>query len=398
MKRWIIFLILLFSLILSSYASEIGFRSNDLLVTINYHPNETFEGTYYYNLLYRTQEPTDIKLYTSDDNPNGGNIYMSKYFTLSQNIFPNISNEQPFFSVHVKIPPGIVDPGLHIVHMGAVEAPKVKGGMVAVSAIEALFYINVPYNGIYLRYGLSADDVNQGTPMPVKISYSNLGLDPIKNMYFDLQLVGNNNTVLSDKKTDTVSVPGQSSGTIITNLSTDKVPPGDYTLNSTVYYDGKSYSRVIPVKIGELNIKILNQTNEIFSGKINEISVDILSEWANPVYSVFSEITIGGYPTIKTLTLDLKGFQNATLKGYFDATNVVPGIYDMVIKLHFGDKIVTKTAQISIKRPSILSMPDLELSATNILILIIIMIILMINIMLFIILVKKKDEHEKEKS
>ena len=72
------------------------------------------------------------------------------------------------------------------------------------------------------------------------------------------------------------------------------------------------------------------------------------------------------------------------------------GIYDMVMKVYYGDKVETKTAKILITREP-LRFPGFDLNLTNVLLLAIIVMVLTINIVLFILLTKKKEEHENEK-
>lgn len=400
--RKIVFVLFLSLLLLTissynSHASGIGLMSDSLLVSINFQPN--FEETYYYTLLVYNPTPTDVQLYAVDESGDGTYSDIAQYFTLSQQRFTNVNNRlRPYFTVKVKLPSQIKEPGIHKVHVGAVDVPPGASGMGARAAVEAIFSIYVPYNGQYLQYNLQAQNVNQGQPIAAIIDATNFGTDAIRKLYANVSLFDSDRDFITMVQTRTTSLGSQEHVDLYQNISTMNIRPGTYLANATVYYDGKIGHIAVPVKIGELNMSIINQTEEIVTGKINEIDVDVQSEWADTLTGVYAEIGIENQKPIRTLPQDIVGFQEMKLKGFFDATDVSPGIYTMTIKLHFGDKTIIKTTKIRIVKQSFLELPSLSnLSVTATLFMIVMLIIIIINILLFIVLVKKKDEHEKAK-
>ena len=395
MKKELLVISLVFLLFAVNCESRgIGVRSGSMIVSINFVPN--FEQTYYYSVVPFSDEPMDITMYIENDGDDGTTTSLSQYFIVDPPLFKNVlPKTEPFFKVTVRLPKEIKEPGNHKIHVGVAEAMPETGGISVRAAVEAIFYINVPFDGQYLRYSFNAKNVNQGNPIPIEIAYTNRGTEPINNIYSSIDLLDSSKKIIANVKIDSFVLGSQEEKKQKAEISTMKLSPGEYNVNLTVYHDGKQDYSSQDVKIGELTFKILNQTSTLFSGKMDEIWIDAESQWAEPVKGVYAEIKIGENPAIRTLSEDFNGFQKMRLKGFFDATNMNPGDYDMAIKLYFEDKIVSKTTTISLIKENKFEMPSL--SPTNMIFLIVIIMIIIINITLFFILMKKKDEKEKER-
>lgn len=386
----LIFLILVLSM--NCEARGIGMRSGNLMVSINYIPN--FEHTYYYTVVPYNDEPMDITMYVSNDNTDGTISDLSKYFIIEPMVFKGVvPKQEPFFSVTVRLPNEIKEPGTHKLHVAAAEALPESGGIGVRAAVEAIFYIHVPYDGQYLTYSMDTESVNQGTQIPIKLTLANLGKEPINELYADIVLFDSQKNEIDRIKTNTISLKSQENTVLSSEIRTIGLSAGEYRVNATVHYDGKQISRAKNVKVGELKLSIMNQTQEIIAGKMNEIFVEIKSEWAETVKNIYAQIQIGDQPPVKTLSEDLSGFQKTKLKAFFDAANIKPGIYDMNIKLYYEEKMTSKTTAVNVVKGE--SIAKGKISFTNILLLVIILVVIIINIVLFVTLLKKKDEHEK---
>lgn len=395
MKRALLFGFL-FAVLFSanSFATGLGLRSDSLIVGIDFEPG--FEGTYYYSLLVYGSEKRDVQLYATDDSSDGTESKLAKYFTFDKSIIKDVGPGQiPTFSVKVKLPKKIDEPGTHKVHVGAVEMFGKTGGMGAKTAIEAIFFVNVLHSGQYLSYSIEAYDVNQGEQIPVEVHVSNLGTDEISSLYADIKLLDFNKKHIAEAKTESISLAKRAAKTLKAEFSSSGLAPGTYFINATIHYDGKEESAGKYVRVGELNLKIINQTEEIIAGKINEIEVIVESMWADTLKDVYAKMTIGSNNPVRSLPEIIKGFEKAKLKAFFDAKEMKPGIYDMQSKVYFEDKTISRTTKIKVINEK--RAPFANLSMANILFLTAILIVIIINITLFIILMKKKEEHEKER-
>ncbi len=395
-KQVFVLLLIVLTAPICSFATGLGLRSNNLVVGINYEPG--FQETYGYSVVLYGDETRDIQLYVKDTDKDGTNTEMAKYFTLSHDIIKNVKpSEEPIFYVTVNLPSLIFEPGTHKVNVGALELLENKGGFGVRTAIEAVFFVNVPHQGQYLSYTLKAESVNQGDPLKAELSMINYGVEEIKNLYADFRLFDFNKKVVGEAKTETISLAKNKGETLSVEISTSNLLPGTHTINATIYYDGKEASASKEVRVGELNIRIINYTDTITAGKINEMWVNVESHWADVIKDVYAEIIIGNSEIARSLGVDLKGFETAKLKAFFDAKDLTTGIYNMVLKVYFKDKVITKTTTVNVVKDKLFRMPLVNASLTNVLFLIIVIIILIINLTLFVILMKKKDEHEKTK-
>jgi hypothetical protein len=374
----------------------IGLRSNSLHVNIDFKLG--FEDTYYYSPVYRGSDPIDLEVYVENDKEDGTVTDMKPYFKLSDNIIKNIyAGYEPYFSVTVRFPTKIEEPGTHKVHVGVRELLPESGGIGVRTAIEALFFIEVPFEGKYLRYILSAESVNQGTPLRPSLYLENRGTEAIQMLFADIQLVDNDNITLNKKRTSVISLGSQEKKTLKVEIPTTNVQPGEYTIRADIYQDDNNSSTETKVKIGELDFEIINQTTYMVTGKLNEMFIETENKWANPVENVFAEISIGNYAAIKTTSENFNGFETKKLRAYFDASGIIPGVYPMTSTVHFEGKTKSKTTQIEIVRESFLKNAFANVSLAGTLMLIILLIVIIINISLFFILAKKKNDHENNR-
>jgi hypothetical protein len=396
MRKTLLILIILSALFLqNAEAGGIGLRSDSLSVSIEFKPY--FEETYHYSLVTYGSEPRDVQVYVEDESADGTSTNMAQYFTVSEPILRNVnSRTEPYFSITVRLPAEIKEPGMHKIHVGAIEKPLGDSGGVSIrTAIEALFYVYVPYEGQYLDYELTARSVNQGVPLQTTISVSNFGTDLIKSLYAIINLFDLQGNLIATTRTNSISLESRRHDLISANISTANILPGNYIVNASIFYDDKQAFDGREVKVGELTFKIINVTDVFVAEKINEFEVEVESQWADPIDSVYAELTIADKERIRTLPLEVAGFQKERLKGFIDMKGVKTGTHDALVKLYFGGKDISKTENVHVVERSLLELPVFELSLTNMLLLVIIMIILIINITLFVILKKKKEAYEK---
>ncbi|MEK6887209.1 MAG: hypothetical protein AABW88_05245, partial [Nanoarchaeota archaeon] len=317
----LIFLILILSI--NSEARGIGMRSGSLTTSIDFVPN--FQYTYYYSVIPYSEEPIDVGMYVENDNNDGTTSDLSRYFIIEPAVFKGVMTKQePVFSVTVRLPAEIKEPGTHKLHVGASEVSPETGGVGVKAAVEAIFYIHVPYDGQYLTYSMETESVNQGTPIPVTLTLANLGKETINELYGEIVLLDSQKKEIDRISTSKIRLESQKNKIMKSEIRTAGLFAGEYVVNATVHYDGKQVSKYQKVKVGELKLTIINQTQEIFSGKVNEINVEIGSEWAETVKNVYAQIQIGDHLPVKTLSEDLLGFQIGRLKAFFDATNINP--------------------------------------------------------------------------
>ncbi len=395
MKQILIALCLL-AILAPINVEALGLRSDNLRVNIKYTPG--FEETYYYSVVSHDDKPVDVEIYVIDDDSDGTTYSMAKYITPNVYVLKDVSTfHEPFFTVTVKLPEELPEPGIHKVHVVTREIAQDKGGFSVRTAIEALYYIEVPYEGQYLKHTLAAESVNQGKPIPITVTTTNVGKEAIQELYADFKLFDLNNKVVDTTTMDPIRVNGQESKQTHLEIPTTDLKPGPYNLTASIHYDGHDAFDAVSLKVGELAFQITNQTQQITTGKINELFVETESEWADPVNNVYAEVSVGNRPAVKTVSENFAGFERKQLKTFFDATGLLPGTYPMVMTVFFDGKSVTKTEKIKVVREGFLRIPGGDLSLTNVLFLIAFMIIIMINIILFVVLVKKKDEHENNK-
>ncbi|HME86922.1 MAG TPA: hypothetical protein VKE88_00755 [Candidatus Nanoarchaeia archaeon] len=395
MKKRLIFLFFILFLCITQ-VQAIGLRGSTLKEEIIFKPN--VENTFYFSIVPFYQHPIDVRIFVEDDKKDGTETELAQYFELSRTYIQNLKlNQEPFFTVHMKLPEMITEPGTHTVRVGIQEVMPNSGGISVTTGVYALFFIQVPFNGKYLKYSVVADGVNAGDPIHAKVHLENLGNEKITSVQAKLELMTLQNTSLHSVQTEVVSLGSREYKAVETDIATHDVMPGTYKLRTTVTYDGIQEYSEQEIKIGELQFIVINETKEIVRGKLNELEIVAESQWADRIDNVYADVEIEGQKPIKTYSNTFEGFERKSLKGFFDASEIKTGLYDTVIRLHYQGKTTDKEVKILVREQPLFELAKGSLSSANVLFFLIIAILLTINILLFIIVIKKKEEHENQK-
>lgn len=254
-------------------------------------------------------------------------------------------------SVYLRLPDKIEPPGLHIIHIGALETPKTKKqGMTIVGNIVGSIKIFVPYPGKYVESEIIAKDVKYGEITNFILKISGKGSEDVltKNR---LEVYDPQNKLIKTFDLGEYYLKSGETKTFETEFDTIGYKMGKYKVIAISEYDGKETKKETFFRIGEIYIEIINHSNNFLRGRINKFDIEIESFWNDPIENVFAEVLIPDYNIIfRTPSITLKGFGKAVLTGYFDTTSIPVEVNKIraSINVYYLDKRTNKIVKLDI--------------------------------------------------
>ena len=148
------------------------------------------------------------------------------------------------------------------------------------------------------------------------------------------------------------------------------------------------------LKIGYLNVEIINHTQKLYNDSIQKFDINIRSDWNDEIKNVYAFIDING-STAKTTPANLQNFEEKILTAYIDTTSIPVGNHTVNISLFYEDKTTSESSLIEIiERPLIKEKLDIN---WTIVLLVVIIILLVITTIFFMFTFMKNNKPKKEK-
>jgi len=258
------------------------------------------------------------------------------------------------FKFKVKLPE-YLEPGLHLTRFRVTGIGKIKGpGMFQIrTAVVGQFVVRVPYPGKYIEYSWSFSDIKENETALFTVDVTSRGNETINDIYGFIDIFDINWKNLARVPTTKITdLQSTKSGKLYANWDSSGNPPGVYNVKLTLYYDGIYKEDVKQMRIGTLNVKIINYTREFEPDTINRFEVVVESEWNELINNVYAETKIFNetqdIKTIKTPFQDISPWSKATLEGFWDTHDVSLGEYDINISVFFDKKITSQAGKIMV--------------------------------------------------
>ncbi len=273
---------------------------------------------------------------------------LAKYVTLSTT---SLGADAGGVNALLQLPRSIEIPGRHDIYISASQEGNGASGVSLVGKIRGDIKVDVPFPGKYATIDFSSTNVNRGEPVKFSMIIHNLGKEIISVDGF-IYIYDQNKASIEKIPASFDNIVSQDSISQEFTLNTSSYNPGKYTALALLSYGGESQLKSeIPFRIGELAISIVNYSNDLTKNKINRFDVKIESLWNDPIENVYATVSILGYPiTFKTPSVDLKGFEQSTLTGYFDTTSIQEDNFRARIEIDYANKTTEKYVNINFKR------------------------------------------------
>jgi len=328
---------------------------------------------------------------------------LAEYISFQPNTMSLRPEEKKPFVVILTLPNDL-EPGEHKALIGIEEDRKnTDVGINVKGSVSVPITVRKRFLGIYPVISVGGDSSEIGEPANIIVHVTNLGDKDILFASAKVSIYDLDNNYLGSVDTDTKLVKYDETSLLEGILDTKGFNKGDYILNATVDCDGKIYTGSGKLRLGELNVNILDYTNKFQKGIIQKLDVSVKNDWNKRIGDLYGTIQIynsvgSEIALIKTPITDLDPWQIKTITGYWDLKNIDIGKYNANLTVYYNNLKSTETITLEVEED--LGMESVELpkssfslsSSTMLIILIAILVIL--NMLLYFYL-KNSDDNKK---
>lgn len=250
-------------------------------------------------------------------------------------------------------------PGIVETKIGAVDLPlsfrpgeTVVGG---IAAVEAQFWLRVPYPGKRLLIQPVVEDIEWGKKARVAASIASEGSEDVKNAILTVDILDSQGVRRDRIVFDPEDIPSGESVEYATLWDTRQVEPGTYTLLYRLAFESQSITQEAQLRIGGLEVSINSiEAQPVAKGGIAKFIINVQSKWGDAIPGVFAEILVRDkagkdIAVVKTQSSDLKPFGGETFEAFWETGDAKSGKYDLVATVHFADKTSQGTGEFEIR-------------------------------------------------
>ncbi len=252
--------------------------------------------------------------------------------------------------ISMKMPKSVELAGLNKVYVCAREINS-DGGINLIMDVRGLIKIRVPYPDKYADVEFNVGSANQGEKASYNLTIYSRGSQSIFVLP-KLKLESDGKVV------DIITLDGReldSMGSTIYKgeISTDKYLSGNYNLTAFVDYGGdlpRTEKRLL--KLGKLDINIIDYTSLFNKGKLNRIDIKIESIWNNEIDEIFVNGSVIGYPyiTFESPTYNLEAWSYRVFPSHFNAVDIKENDFQIAIDVNYEGEITSQILNVSFIR------------------------------------------------
>ncbi|MFT4309590.1 MAG: hypothetical protein ACMXYL_03830 [Candidatus Woesearchaeota archaeon] len=297
---------------------------------------------------------------------------------------------------NIVLPPGFDTPGTHLNAITFTELAEGTGMAVAVAAIRCPVFISYPYPGKYLIFDASIENINLNEKAEATITIESKGDEPVRNAILRIEIGKDTTTdVVHTESFNTIMPSEKLTKTIM--LSTELLSPGLYQMRAYLSYEQESLNVTRGLRVGSLDINILDITDEINQSPFTRIRFHLENNWNNPVRHIYVVYTINdaenNYGPQRSPGIDLAPFESQWVESIIETPGISPGMHFINYEVYFEDNRKEGTSQLRVHEVT---------SESNITILLIAIgsimtMIIIVSLLIIKTLAKRKDNAQGKK-
>ncbi len=390
-------------IMLSFTATAIGIAPSKR--NFDFLPGQTV--TYDIEIVNNAKEILDVIVYARGD--------LSKNVKISPQMLNLIETDQSKkVTIELTMPDKIETAGEHPIEIVAVGTTPTTGSENAIVkadlAVISQLIIDVPYPDKYAEARIYVLDTEFGKPINIDIPVFNKGKKKIDSASVKIEIYDLSGKLIDSISTETASI-GAGDNHKFSAASDKQYDSGDYKAVATLSYDGVELKTETTFTIGELNIEIKSLVvNEFVLGEVAKFDILLYNAWGTELKNVYAEMQITDpagkeYTNFKTVATDIQSHQIGALEGYWYTKNVLPGVYNARIILHYANKMSQKMFELEVYTNKIvaremmigraISAPDeLDIQNNSYLILIVLALLAVIGVLIFKLKKQKGDKQQ----
>ncbi len=293
-------------------------------------------------------------------------------------------------------------PGLYTIYFGGREISEIEGTVSARAAVASAITVLSLYDGQYPVFGVALNDVARNQKTNVTVSVENYGKQRIDSARAVIEIYDPNNNLVNTLYTNSGMVESKMNLAAVTTLTvvfdSFGLNPGVYKWKAKLEYDGQSTEyQEGTFRIGDLTIRLLDHTTEVYANTTNRVIVRIESDWVGVIDDVYMRLFVPKNGPIKSPDLDMQKFQTASLEAYWETKGLDLGTYDIPVEIYYSGKTLSQTIKINvINSPVPIKEEPKPIGNTLIIIIVALAVLAAFNIYYFIL--RKNNDEGKNKT
>jgi hypothetical protein len=367
----------------SAYAVGIG---GPTLVKEVFVPNQEYHLGY---VLFADQHvDNSYTVYAKKD--------LAQYVVFEKTRLENISRGSKVPISGKIIFPSELEPGWHSLYVCVREDCKGAGTVCGRAGVCANLAFMVLYPGIYPVISLSAPNTNEKEPVDFTVNVKNYGKNKINQATGRIEVFDLSNNHVGTAFLDTQSVESYKDAKLTARFQTNGLLPGNFTAKAFVDCDSEKKTANASFRIGTLDIKIVDHTEELEVSGIKRFITTVESVWNDPL-NIYADIVIQDSEKkveAKTATYRLEPWKTLDMEAFIDTAGLEEKKYNVRITVYFaGEQKVLdsnirmtapekpktqQTSAVEAEKPA----PGISSTAITIILIAIVIILTVINIFL----------------
>ena len=235
--------------------------------------------------------------------------------------------------------PEELTPGTHLLKVGATEVPPEGSGLSAMTAVDMLVYVKVPYPPKYIETDITVSPENG--MYNITLLASNLGNEVI-TAYGSLVIKDCwNNTIKNIPISNTDISPGQIEQFFDT-LPKENLRNGTYRAEAKLFYENNTAETEKEFMVGlpELNISSI-RIGMLEEGMSGQMVVDVNSLYAGNMNNIYVNAHIWK-ENWSSSTVNMTPLENRSFSVSIDAGSLKYGVYQSDITLSYEDSVLVR--------------------------------------------------------
>lgn len=239
-------------------------------------------------------------------------------------ISPVINNEFDLlinFPEQEKVPPGTYSIGLLVQEI----PPGEEGGGIGTSVGVAKVISVIVYSyDKEIEVRIHAPHINQGSNATFQLSAISQGYPDIERLYGLVKVMDFQGQQRAELRTEERSLAGLQDTTFTLKQDTSSWPTGNYSVQATVFYDGRWKQANTSFLIGKMEVELKSYPTSLEQG-FNDVSLTVVNRWGNPLRNVYAKVFLDDEELLHTASIDLDPWQEGVLQGIMKV-ETAPGV------------------------------------------------------------------------
>ncbi|MBU2562334.1 MAG: hypothetical protein KKF68_01610 [Nanoarchaeota archaeon] len=349
-NKKILFILVILSLIfLFQNISAIGITPGR--TTIDFSPN--LQENVPFSVINSEHKNMSALLYVKGE--------LQKYVTLNQELV-SLSQIEESKNLSYKIDmPKILEPGLHIAEIVALEIPEgaeSEGSIIgATVAVATQLYVYVPYPGKYLEADVNLIESNPGEPTTFIMPLINRGKQDIKQVKAVIEIYYKNELVEKIELEEFSMLAGERKELVEKwGVNADS---GKYQAKIILDYDGEEKIIQKEFNLGEVKVQIeLITVNDFTLGEIAKFNILVNNKWGEEIDNVYVTMIVYGLERdilaeIKSQSYVIPSLTRTEMISYWDTDGIKKGIYEGKLILNYGEEKSERNVNVKVSNNNI---------------------------------------------